>query len=164
MTTIRTFLDPKKVTIDFDPKEGKTEQHHGKTVNINRIIAKYQKTGLIDHIATYEAVYADVSGADFQQAMNTVINAENMFADLPAPIRDYYGGDPAVFLDAVQTDEGVQELSTLLNPVLQGEPMPTPESAPEALSGPLNAQNGPSSAETTPTGPQPTDSDPEPVT
>lgn len=130
-TKVSDWQSRNPVHVKCTKAECKTEQHHAPNCDINKIIAKYQKTGLIDHIATYQPVYADVSGADFQQAMNTVIHGEKLFADLPAPVREYYQGDPAVFLDAVQTDEGVQQLSELMNPVLQGEPMPTPENGPE---------------------------------
>ena len=34
-----------------------TEQHHAKACDINSIMAKYVKTGVLDHITRYEPTY-----------------------------------------------------------------------------------------------------------
>ena len=93
-----------------------TEQHHAKTCNINAIMAKYQKTGLIDHITKHKGRYGDVSGADFQTAQNLIAEQETIFHELPASVRSHFDNDPAQYLDLVMTEEGQQELATLLNP------------------------------------------------
>ena len=100
------------------PKCGKslTEQHHTKTCNIHAIIAKYQKTGLIDHINRHQARYGDVSGADFQTAQNLIAEQATIFEELPSAVREAYDNDPAKYLNEVMTPDGVERHQALLDP------------------------------------------------
>ena len=121
------------------PKCGKTltEQHHAKTCNINAIMARYNKTGLIDHINTYQGRYGDVSGADFQTAQNLIAEQETIFHELPANVRRHFHDDPAEYLDQVMTEEGQQKLAQLLNPAPPAPEVPeTPETPPTASDEP----------------------------
>lgn len=93
-----------------------TEQHHEKSCNINSIMAKYQKTGLIDHINTHQGKYGDVSGADFKAAQDLVAEQKSIFYELPAHVRAEFDNDPTEYLDLVMTDEGVEQLAAILNP------------------------------------------------
>jgi len=127
------------------PKCGKTvtEQHHAKTCNINYIIGKYQKTGLVDHVNRHQGNYGDVSGADFDRAMELVTEQETVFNELPSSVRAHYNNDVVEYLTAVETDSGAEEHRNLLNPVPE---VPEPE-------------------KTAPTEPQKaTEPEPEPVT
>ena len=100
------------------PTGGKTltERHHAKTCNINAIMAKYNKTGLVDHINRHEARYGDVSGADFQRAQNLIAEQKTIFHELPAAVRAAYDNDPAIYLDEVLTEEGQERHAALLDP------------------------------------------------
>lgn len=91
-----------------------TEQHHEKQCNINNIMARYEKTGLIDHINRIEGNYGDATGADFKTALDLVKREEANFAELPAKIRAELNDDPAEYLDLVATDEGVKQMADLL--------------------------------------------------
>jgi len=114
------------------PKTGKTvtEQHHAKTCNINYIIGKYQKTGLVDHINRHQGKYGDVSGADFDRAMQLVTEQETVFAELPSTVRAHYDNDVVKYLEHVNTEAGALQHENLLNPVPE-DPEPEKE-APEA--------------------------------
>lgn len=119
------------------PKSGKslTEQHHEKACNINSIMAKYTKTGLITHINRRTPTFGDVTGADFQAAQNLVAAQKTIFHELPAQIRAEFNNDPAEYLALVETDQGVETLKAMLNP----EPEPGPETPPEAPTQPPEA-------------------------
>jgi len=45
-----------------------TEQFHKKECDVNLIIQKYDKTGLIDHVSKFEANFGDMTGQDFKTA------------------------------------------------------------------------------------------------
>lgn len=124
------------------PKSGKslTEQSHTKACDINNIVAKYTKTGLIDHINNRRGTFGNVSGADYKAAMDLVAEQKSVFYELPARVRDQFDNDPANYLDLVMTDEGVQELENILNP-----PKETTEEPVEIE--PKEAQNGDSESE-----------------
>ena len=114
------------------PKCGKslTEQHHAKTCNINAIMAKYNKTGLVDHINRHQGTYGDVSGADFQAAQNLIADQYTIFHELPAAVRAEYDNDPANYLDEVMTEEGQERHAALLNPEPEVEPSEPEKTAP----------------------------------
>lgn len=87
-----------------------TKQNHRNECNINYIMAKFQKTGIITHRTKYELQYDDVSGVDFQTAMNMVKEGESMFAELPSKERKSFGNDPAKFLEWINNPENQDEM------------------------------------------------------
>ena len=72
-----------------------TEQHHKLECDINNIIKKYDRTGLITHVSKIEAKYGDLTGMDFKIMRDQVANATSMFEALPAEIRKEFDNDPA---------------------------------------------------------------------
>ena len=86
-----------------------TQQSFKDACDINQIMAKYQKTGIIDHINVYEPAYGEVDGTTFTEAMQTVANATTMFMDLPSRAREAFDHDPAKFLDYVNNLEDKPE-------------------------------------------------------
>ena len=52
-----------------------------------------------------EPSYGEVTGEDFQEAMETVVRAEQAFRNLPSKIRKEFQNDPAQFLDFVHDPE-----------------------------------------------------------
>ncbi len=87
-----------------------TQQHFKDETNINLILAKYAKTGLIDHVNKYGGHYADMPAEDdFHAAMSLVTNAQSMFADLPSGIRANFENDPGQFLDFVDNPDNREE-------------------------------------------------------
>jgi phage internal scaffolding protein len=100
----------KRVQIDCT-KDGRTEQNHGKACDINNIMKKYEKTGLVSHINENPGMYADVSSVDdYLTAMNKVLTAQEMFAALPSSIRNRFENDPAQFLDFASNPDNRQEM------------------------------------------------------
>lgn len=109
-----------------------TEQHHKKACDINTIMAKYRKTGLIDHMSTHQPTYGDVTGADFETAQKLVAEQKSIFQDLPAAVRAEFDNDPAQYLALVETDEGVDELRSILYPPPEEEAKDASEGVSEA--------------------------------
>lgn len=107
-----------------------TQQNFRDETDINLILAKYAKTGLIDHINKYGGEYADMPNeVDFHAAMNLVTNAQSMFAELPSGIRANFDNDPAQFLDFVDDPENREaaiEMGLFPSdaPVASSEPVP----------------------------------------
>lgn len=106
---VRTSATPStKVTIDTG--EGLTKQNHKAECDVNLILSRYQKTGVITHRNEYAEQYDDATGMDFQEAMNLVKSAENMFSALPSSIRKRFEQDPAKFLQFVNNPENIDEM------------------------------------------------------
>jgi hypothetical protein len=135
----------KKAVIDCSKDEVITEQSHKEDVNINNIIKKHgmdmiQKTALLK---SQEFVFDDVTGNDFQEAMQKVTRAQQTFDDLPSEMRKRFDNNPAKFMDFVHDDSNLQEMYDL------GLAMPPEETQPVEV----QVVNQPT--ETPPTEPQP---------
>lgn len=105
-----------------------TEQHHERECNMNHILRKYRKTGLVDHFNRYQGNYSDVTGAvDFQTALNIVNDGNDAFQSLPANIRNQFQNNPSTFLDFVSDPENTEAMIEmgLAKPIPQ-EPVPAP--------------------------------------
>jgi len=93
--------------------ETMTEQHHKKRHDVNRIIAKYKKTGIIDQ-QMKNGFYGDFTGSqDFQHAVNRINDANNDFAMLPSHIRERFSNSPAYLLDFISNNDNYSEAIAL---------------------------------------------------
>ena len=98
--------------------ESKVEQSHRDECNINSIISKYHRTGLITHLNS-KPTYGDFTNSvDFHQTQNRLINAENEFMELPSDIRTRFHNDPGSFLDFMSDPDNESEAISLglMNP------------------------------------------------
>lgn len=82
----------------------KAKQSFRKEADINFLMSRYQKTGvLVDPVMMPNGrrpFYGDFTQVgDFHALQNTLILARNEFARLPAEVRDRFGNDPKVLLD-----------------------------------------------------------------
>ena len=103
---IRKPYDPSiKVGKDTGPSSV-VQQNAKAETDINTIMKKYVKRGLVDHLNVQPKAYMDVSTAtDFHSAMTLVTEAQQQFEALPADVRKRYGNDPAAFLEALERPE-----------------------------------------------------------
>jgi phage internal scaffolding protein len=98
-----------RVSLECGP--GLAQQHFKDECDVNRILAKYQKTGLIDHVNHFQGDYADLSAVpDFQESLNAVLDAQAAFDTLPSMIRKQFDNDPAAFLDFVHNPDNKDEM------------------------------------------------------
>lgn len=116
-----------------------TKQSFQEETNINRIMAKYQATGIVTHLNNKNPLYGDFSNVpDYQTALNLVLSANDSFMQLPSKVRARFENDPAKFLDFVGDPSNAEELYTLGLAVrpetpsdsLQGEKPSDPASTP----------------------------------
>jgi len=99
-----------KLKVAIATGDGLTEQNHKDETDINNIVRKYNKTGLIDHLNQFEKQYGDMTGYDYQDAMNTVAAANTMFEGLPSAIRNKFDNDPAKFINFVDDESNADKL------------------------------------------------------
>ncbi|AXH75546.1 MAG: internal scaffolding protein [Microviridae sp.] len=91
-----------------------TKQSFKDVSDINVIMAKYVRTGVIESVSGRVAKFGDFSNiGDFHSAMNRVSAAQEAFMDLPAKIRDYCRNDPGEFLDLISDSARRSELEAL---------------------------------------------------
>jgi len=90
-----------------------TEQSHAKSCDINVIMQKYQKSGVLDHVNKHQENYGFCTSADLHESLNQIKTAQEMFDDLPSKARTKFNNDPAQFLDFVQDPENEAQLFDL---------------------------------------------------
>jgi phage internal scaffolding protein len=113
------YSSRKRVSLDTG-KESMTQQNFKKECDINNIMRKYQKTGLVDHVAKYQGDYSDVSNVPtYHEALGIIQSAHTAFDSLPSNIRKKFENDPGKFLAFVDDPANVDEMREmgLLNPV-----------------------------------------------
>jgi phage internal scaffolding protein len=72
-----------------------TDQSWVKNSDINNIMKKYAKTGVLPQTKQNLAQYLDVSEVpSLEDAHNLIIEARNMFMELPADVRKLMDNDP----------------------------------------------------------------------
>lgn len=100
--------------IDCSKDVKRTRQEFKDECDINKIIARHSKTGIISHIASGKPVYGDFASiGNYQDSMNTVLAAQEAFAALPASLRKRFDNDPSIFLDFVDDPRNASELVEL---------------------------------------------------
>lgn len=92
--------------------ESLTHQSMQDECDINQIMLKWQKTGIIEHTNTYEGRYGDFTETpiDYQEALNQVREAEDMFMSLPSSIRRQFENNPQEFLEFVGDPKNAEKL------------------------------------------------------
>lgn len=89
-TDVVTVLDPVSMT----------KQSFADECDINNIMRRYEKDGVLQHLNKYEGNFGDFTGAvEYHEAMGIVARADQMFMDLPASIRAQFGNDAGAFVE-----------------------------------------------------------------
>lgn len=90
-------------------------------------MAKFDKTGLLDHVNKFQGNYGDAMGVqDYHSSLNQVLAAQEAFHTLPAKIRSKFFNDPGQFMAYMDNPKNAEELQNLLNDATgAGEPPTT---------------------------------------
>jgi len=96
--------------IVFDGKDGMTRQAHVDECDINRIMARYLRTGILPGSSSNVPRYVDVTGVgDYLEAQLVLQNARSHFQAMPSRIRERFGNDPLAMLEFLSQDENREE-------------------------------------------------------
>lgn len=91
-----------------------TKQSFQNECNINSIMKKWERSGVLPHSRSSQPRYGDFSNVtDFQSALNAVSDAQDVFMQLPAQLRARFDNDPACFLDFVDNPSNLEEMISL---------------------------------------------------
>lgn len=96
--------------------------------DINNVLLRYRKSGLVTHLASGVPTYMDVSEVgDYKSAMDHLRSTERFFQALPAKVREYFDNDPVAFLDyasSVSKEDLKSDLSEVAKEVLAKKEAP----------------------------------------
>lgn len=97
-----------------DTGPGVTKQSFADEVNINKIIARFDKNGMVTHINKSPGFFGDVSElVDYQESLNIVMKAEELFSGMSAEIRARFGNDPGQMIEFLEDPKNLEEAKKL---------------------------------------------------
>jgi len=126
----------RRVSFVFDEanadERSRTKAEFHKDSNINVIMKKYRKTGILgDPLDHREGSYGDfTSGADFAESMRKIARVNDVFAELPAHVRSRFDNSPVQLLDFLVDPKNDPEAIKL---GLKVAPKVDPKNDPEAI-------------------------------
>ena len=125
--------------------ESKVKASLGPATDINYIVAKFQQTGMLNHVSPLQPKYGDFSQAiSLKHAMDTVNDAWADFDSLPHDVIRACGADPTRMLEMLATQEGCEKLKAA------GLPLELPPAEPPAKIAEPPAPTSTPDAEPTP--------------
>ena len=105
MSFKKAHTSRKRVSISFldddgNPAVGRCKQAHKAECDMNNIIRKHDKTGLVTHVNTATQQYGDFTEVnEYQVNLNMIMEAREAFAELPSEVRKRFGNDPGQFFE-----------------------------------------------------------------
>lgn len=95
--------------ISCSKEESRTKQSFKDECDINFIMKRYEKTGVIDFVNRRAARFGDATAQDFHESMCLVRDASAAFDGLPAHLRSRFQNDPEQLLAFLDDDENRAE-------------------------------------------------------
>lgn len=93
----------------INEEESRTKQEFAQECDINVIMKRYQRDGLLLHVNRFQGKYDDVTGAvSYHEAQNIMLAAQDAFMSLPSSVRTQFDNDPGKFLEFA-SDPGNKE-------------------------------------------------------
>lgn len=128
--------------------------------DINKIMARYQKTGMIEHFNEQAPQFVDMPDEiDYQNSMGIIADAHSAFYSLPSTVRDRFQNDPAQWLEFIHDAESVDEAMRALgiDPVRARMRPKEAQEGPNSdgpASGPTEASESPGTGRSDANGPE----------
>lgn len=99
---------PKSPRLEYGP--GRTRQSEAAACDINNIVERYHKTGVLP-VVNRQMWFMDVSEVgDYRSALEQVERGEKAFMQLPPKVRARFMNDPAEFLDFTSDPANREEM------------------------------------------------------
>lgn len=105
------FVSHDPVDTDPGPEPSMADQSQAVDCDINVLMARYQKTGLMPQNPEKVPRYLDLSDVpSFQDAMDLMLRAEEAFMSLPAIVRKEFDNDPGKFVGFAEDPENLGKM------------------------------------------------------
>lgn len=128
---LRNFVPIRRRVYSPHGVKSLTRQEFKSECDINKILAKYQRTGALTHFSKFQGSYGDFSSCDYQEAQNLILRAQKMFAELPSKVRDLVK-TPEGFLNFVQDPANSEKMAELGLRERKASETPAPAASPDA--------------------------------
>lgn len=109
---ISPYSPKKKVSLSSFEKT-LTKQEFKDDCDINLIVKRYKKDGVITHVNPDNPIFAEFAPQDYRNLLDLSIEADQAFKDLPSSLRKRFNNDPVQLMEFVSNiddnyDEGVE--------------------------------------------------------
>lgn len=118
------------VLLMCDPAEDRTQQSFKDECNINFLMKRYEKTGVLPVGRQTRPQYVDATVINFQSAMERVAEVRGVFSLLDAKTRKRFENDPEQMLEFLADPSNLEEARRL--------GLVAPEEAPKPVSEPVS--------------------------
>lgn len=102
-----------------------TRQEFADECDINTLMERYEKSGVISHVNRAQPVYMDMTVMpDLREALDLMRDATLAFNSLPAKVRREFDNDPQQFVDYAQNPDNIERMREwgLAPPVKEADP------------------------------------------
>lgn len=100
-----------------------TNQQFKEECDVNNILAKYKRTGLLSHVSRTQGQFGDFSTLeDYQTSLHKVMKAQESFGLLPSEVRNKFQNDPGKLVDFLadsKNDEEAYKFGLKIKPVVE---------------------------------------------
>lgn len=97
-----------------DTGPGLTKQSFAAETDINKIVAGFEKTGMLSSVNEREPFYGDVSGiASYQECFDIVNKANQLFNGMDAKVRSRFRNNPVEMISFLEDPVNLEEAISL---------------------------------------------------
>ena len=90
--------------------ESMTQQQFKAECEVNNILAKYKRTGMLSHIQKHQGNFGDFSSIeDYQSSLGKLMQAQQSFESLPSELRAKFENDPAQLISFLSDEKNNAE-------------------------------------------------------
>lgn len=108
-----SYCFPDKVGVVTCKEKTRTQQNLVNETDINKIVARAVKTGILGDpaaISARQAIFGDFSQVgSYHDALNKVLSAQSAFIELPVDVRNRFGNDPGKLMEFLADPANVEE-------------------------------------------------------
>lgn len=106
-----TNRDPNKI---YFSGRGRTRQSFKDSCDINSIIGRWKKDGVLPHMSASAPQFVDLTDAhDYKASLDRVFDAQEAFYTLHPSLRKRFDNDPAEFLSYMDDPSNIPEMVDL---------------------------------------------------
>lgn len=90
--------------------ESLTQQQFKEECDVNNILAKYKRTGLLSHFNKHQGNFGDFSNLnDYQTNLDKIRKAHESFDSLPSEVRSKFNNDPGLLIEFLSDSKNDSE-------------------------------------------------------
>ncbi len=109
-TKIQSIYNRDNKMVSKEPGKSKTQQHFTEESNINTIMKKYARTGILGTgNGTRKPQFGDYTGVDYREMQTKVAEQAEVFDAMPSKIRNRFGNNVGNLLDFISKKENKEE-------------------------------------------------------